>query len=135
MYAEHLNPLDLNWRHFTLAVEPGGQTAGFAQIKTHGDGSRELASLIVLPAWRGQGVARLLIEHLIRREPPPLYLTCESRLVPLYRKFGFEEISPAEMPPYFRRLARMVGWAMRLSRSDQRLAVMVRNSPPSIGQI
>ena len=64
IHAAQINPLDLKWQHFTLAVDDAsGETVGTVQIKTHSDGSRELASLAVIPEWRGQGLARRLIEY------------------------------------------------------------------------
>lgn len=101
------NPLGLDWRRFVLAVTPQGEVIGCGQIKPHGDGSRELASITVVPGWQRRGVARRLIERLLAAQPGPLYLTCRAQLGPFYEKFGFYVLKPAEMPPYFRRLARL----------------------------
>jgi len=103
-----INPTGLDWRRFVLAVDQHDRLAGCAQVKPHGDGTRELASLAVQPAYRGQGVARRLIEYLLAHHPPPLYLTCRSRLQPFYEKFGFRVVSPQELTPYFRRILRLV---------------------------
>jgi predicted N-acetyltransferase YhbS len=63
---------------------------------------RELASLVVSPAWRGQGIGGALVRHLQRRTGPPLWLMCRSQLVPFYRRFGFGEVArKREMPLYF----------------------------------
>ena len=107
IYQVGINPTGLDWRRFVLAVDPHDRMAGCAQVKPHRDGTRELASLAVQPAYRGQGVARRLIEHLLARTPSPLYLTCRSTLQPFYEKFGFQVVSPQELPPYFRRIARL----------------------------
>ena len=45
--AAGLNPFSLGWPRF-LVAEDGGRVVGVAQIKPHGDGSRELASLAVV---------------------------------------------------------------------------------------
>jgi GNAT superfamily N-acetyltransferase len=95
-------------------------------VKPHGDGTRELASLAVQPAYRGQGVARQLIEHLLAHHPPPLYLTCRSRLQPLYEKFGFRAVPPADLPLYFRRIARLAALFGRGFASPDGLRVMQR---------
>jgi len=59
----HLNPLGLDWRRFTVAVTPQEGIIGCGQIKTHRDGSRELASVVVDPIWRGEGIAKEVINH------------------------------------------------------------------------
>ncbi|HSH04359.1 MAG TPA: GNAT family N-acetyltransferase, partial [Anaerolineae bacterium] len=70
-----LNPLGLDWRRFLVAVDGAGNFVGCGQLKPHGDGSLELASLAVVRAWREKGVGRLLMEGLMRRGerpwPPP----------------------------------------------------------------
>ena len=55
-----INPMDLDWRRFLLASSPDGMLAACAQVKPHADGTLELASLAVGPAWRGRGLARRL---------------------------------------------------------------------------
>jgi amino-acid N-acetyltransferase len=124
VHAEHINPAGLDWRRFVVAVDEGGEVIGCGQVKPHRDGSRELASLVVVPAWRGRGVGRAIIEHLIVSHPGRLYLTCRSTLGPLYEKFGFRAIPPSEMTPYFRKLKRLAGVFELLARDS--LLVMVR---------
>lgn len=124
--AAGINPMGLDWRRFIVAVAPDGQIIGTGQLKPHG-AVTELASIAVIPAYQGQGYARLIIERLLSQVPPELWLMCESRLTPLYARFGFQEVlTPAAMPPYFRRMRRLVDVFSRLGRSDNRLAVMVR---------
>ncbi len=120
-----INPLGLDWRRFTV-VEAKGNVIACGQVKVHGDGSRELASLAVVDAWQGRGLARAVIEHLQRRAGPPLWLTCREGLVPLYRRFGFREVTEArELSPYFRRLMRLVRVILRVVRPEEGLAVML----------
>ena len=121
-----INPFGIHWSRFTIAVDDRNQLVGCGQVKVHRDGSRELASIAVVPAWRRQGVARAVIESLIASNPPPLYLTCRSRLGPFYERFGFQVIPPAEMPAYFRRVYRLVKWFSFVSRRDQGMLVMRR---------
>jgi len=104
-----INPLGLDWRRFIVAESPAGAFIGCGQLKPHSDGSLELASLAVVPAWRGRGVARLIIQALMAKAPRPLYLTCRGQLGPFYEKFGFRVLRPEEMPLYFRRLSRLAG--------------------------
>ena len=107
VYAARINPTGLDWRRFVVAVSPDGEVIGCGQVKPHRDGSRELASIVVAPGWRGNGTARLIIEHLVENNPGPLYLTCRAVLGPFYEKFGFRRVGEAEMTPYFRKLNRL----------------------------
>lgn len=106
--AARINPTNLDWRRF-LVAEVDGRIVGTGQVKPHRDGSRELASIAVVPAYQRQGVGGQIIRALIARENGPLYLTCRAPLGAYYPRFGFRAIGRDEMPPYFRRLA----WFMR----------------------
>ena len=103
-----INPMDLDWHRFVIAVDGSGKMLGCGQLKPHGKNVIELASIAVEPSYQHQGIARAIIEHLIARGPRPLYLTCRSRLGSFYEKWGFRSIEPDEMPAYFRRLSRLV---------------------------
>jgi len=121
-----INPMDLKWKNFVVAVdEATGEIVGTGQIKTHRDGSRELASIAVLPEYQGRGLARQIIEHLLAQTAGTLYLTCRSPMGPMYEKFGFREIGVDEMTPYFRRLKKIAGVFNLLTR-DEYLMVMKR---------
>ena len=103
-----INPTGLDWRRFLLAVTGTGVLVGCGQIKPHKDGSRELASIAVREEYRGRGVARALILRLLEGQPRPLYLMCRARLGSFYNQYGFRAIGQNEMPPYFRRISRLV---------------------------
>lgn len=68
-----------------------------------------MASIVVDPAERGRGLARILIEHLLAENRTEyqgtIYLTCRSSLGEMYEKFGFQRIKPSDMPPYLRLLS------------------------------
>ena len=88
------------------------------QIKVHGDGSHELASIAVDQAERGRGVARALIQYLLAKEPGDVYLTCVPDLRDFYRPFGFVDVRDSRgLPTYFRRIAQVTGWLRRLCRA------------------
>lgn len=123
--SERLNPLGINWRRFVLALDEAGAIVGCAQVKPHGDGTRELASLVVVPSWRGRGVSRRLIETLQAAAGPPLYLTCRGGLTDFYSRCGFYVLQDHEMTPYYRRLKRLVKGFIWLTRSREGLAVMI----------
>jgi N-acetylglutamate synthase-like GNAT family acetyltransferase len=119
-----INPMDLDWRRFLLASTPDGRLAACAQIKPHTDGTRELASLAVGDAWRGRGLARLLVEALIAREARPIYLTCRSGLESFYQKFGFRTLEKDELTPYYHRLQKLANAMMKLGGGAETLSVM-----------
>jgi N-acetylglutamate synthase-like GNAT family acetyltransferase len=121
-----INPTGLDWRRFILAVAQDGEVIGCGQIKSHGDGTREVASIVVDPAWREQGVARAVIERLIEENPGELFLMCRSALGPFYEKFGFSSLSFEEMPKYFRRISRVAGLLHALQGEGESLLVMRR---------
>jgi N-acetylglutamate synthase-like GNAT family acetyltransferase len=102
-----INPMSLDWQRFVIA-EDSGATVGIGQVKQHGDGSRELASIAVIPSRQKQGVASEIIRHLLAQETGVVYLTCRSQLETFYVRFGFRKIARAEMTPYFRRIIRLV---------------------------
>lgn len=123
--ANRLNPLGIKWSRFTLAITADSEIIGCGQIKPHHDGSSELASIAVTPGWRHQGIATALINHLLATHSLPLWLTCESKLIIFYQRFGFMEVQdPAQMPLYFRRVARLAHLFLRTAQTDSYLAVM-----------
>ena len=110
--------MDLNWKHFIVAETDDGAFIGCAQLKPHKDKSLELASLAVEAEFRGQGIAQALIEHLLAKSPRPLYLMCRPELGIFYERFGFKAIGVEVMPPYFRRLLKMVRVFVFLARRE-----------------
>ena len=119
-----INPMGLDWNRFVVAADDQDQILGIGQIKSHGTETQELASIAIYPQYRGQGIARAIIEHLLKDSPRPLYLMCESSLGALYEKFGFRGISYDEMPRYFQRISKLAGLAATLARREERLLVM-----------
>ena len=121
-----INPTGLKWQRFIVAESPQGQVIGCGQVKSHGDGSDELASLVVHPDWRGQGIARVIIEHLAATHVGDLYLMCRSNLGPMYEKFGYRSVPPDEMPRYFQRIMRMLGLLERVRSDGEGVLIMKR---------
>lgn len=123
--AHRLNPLGLKWTQFIVAETAESEIVGCGQVKIHRDGSRELASIAVMEPWRNQGIATAIIHRLCAGYPPPLWLTCESRLIPFYEKLGFIEVQDVtQMPPYFRRVAHLAQLFVRVIPTDKYLAIM-----------
>ena len=111
--------MDLDWRRFIVAVDEQDKLIATGQIKPHKGNIQELASIAVVPERRGEGLARAIIEHLLKDSPRPLYLTCRSRLEPLYQKFGFQPITYEEMPRYYQRISKLAGVFITITRQDQ----------------
>jgi N-acetylglutamate synthase-like GNAT family acetyltransferase len=127
--AAQINPLDLKWQHFVVAVDTAtGEIVGTGQIKQHRDGSYELASIATVPAYRRQGVARHVIEDLLAGHPGVIYLTCMDTLEKFYEPFGFRTIPAGEMTPYFRRLKKVASALEFLSAHGRQLLVMKREA-------
>ena len=114
-----INPMDLDWRRFIVAVDPKDQIVATGQIKPHQGDILELASIAVTHDHRGEGLARAVIERLLKNSPRPIYLTCRTRLEPLYEKFGFQPVSYAEMPRYYRRISRLAAIFKTVTRLDE----------------
>jgi len=90
---------------------------------------RELASLAVVAANKGQGIGSALVRALLATESGTVYLTCADRLEGYYTRFGFRRLEPVEMPPYFRRLSRLtraLSAILRIFGRHWRILVMVR---------
>lgn len=121
-----INPTGLAWQRFLVALDAAGALIGCVQIKPHRDGSRELASLAVVPHWQSRGVARALIEAILAQHPGTLYLMCQARLGVFYKKFGFSPISVDEMSTYFRRISKLAGVVLAMRKADEQLLVMRR---------
>lgn len=121
-----INPMGLDWKRFVVAVNDQDQVLGIGQLKPHGPSGDvlELASIAVYPEYRGQGIARAIIEFLLKDSPRPLYLTCISTLESLYQKFGFHTISYDEMPRYFQRISKLASVLFTFASRDDRLLVM-----------
>ena len=127
VWQSRINPFGLHWQRFMIASAPDEQVIGCGQVKTHADGVQELASIAVKPAWRHRQVASAIIERLLEEHPGTLYLMCRSQLGPFYHRFNFLAIEEAQMPPYFRRISRLVRWLNRF-RSDRAGLLVMRRS-------
>jgi N-acetylglutamate synthase-like GNAT family acetyltransferase len=119
-----INPTGLDWNRFLVAVNENGQVIACGQIKPHGGDIRELASIAVDPEYRGQGIARAVIEALLRESPKPLYLMCISHNGPMYEKFGFQKVADKAAPRYFARIQKLFKISDVFRRSGAELLVM-----------
>lgn len=128
-----INPRDLNWRRF-LVVDDNGEVVACAQVRVHKQGTRELASVAVLEARRGEGLGRRISEAAIAREPRrPLFLYAEADNVPYWSRFAFVEVDDDGLPPDIRRTIRATRRLLRaynlVTRHHYRIVVMRRDEP------
>ncbi len=125
--AARLNPFRLAWPAFVVAEEHG-QIVGVGQIRRHRDGTRELASLAVIPAYQGNGIGGAMVEALLKGRSGPIFLYCMVQLVGYYERFGFRVVTAAELPPGMRRMYRLgqaaLGLLNKISPGDLSLAAM-----------
>jgi amino-acid N-acetyltransferase len=97
-----LDPSQLRWQQFWV-TEHGGRIIACGQLRDYPD-AQELGSLVVAPAWRGQGLGRYLTQHLIQRASKPLYLEClGSKLAEFYTTLGFVPVSWQTLPTSLKR--------------------------------
>lgn len=120
-----INPTGLDWKRFIVAVNDGGEVIGCGQVKPHGAGIQEMASIAVSHGYRGRGFARKIIEELLRKTSRPLYLMCIAHNGPMYEKFGFKSITYDQMPRYFQRIKKVFGIADVFRQTGEELLVMI----------
>ncbi len=123
-----INPLSLDWQRFLVAVDENDRVIGTGQIKPHGDGSRELASIAVQPERQGQGIGKAIIARLLVENALPLYLTCRAPMEPYYLQFGFHTLQAEEMPRYFRRIYRAASFLNQFWPGIGNMRVMGKNT-------
>jgi amino-acid N-acetyltransferase len=126
IWSARINPTGLNWRHFLVAVDSEGNLIACGQIKPHTGGLSELASIAVQQEFRSMGIARRIIEQLLRENPFTLYLYCRSQLQPFYEKFGFSVCAPGDMPGDFRQIWSIARFVKRVAPGIESLLVMRR---------
>ena len=100
-----LNPADLHWERFVVA-ERDDRTVGVAQLRRHSDGATELASLVVEPEARRQGVAGRMVDALLAEERAPVYMLIDRRYVEHFARWDFAPLAPSQLPRSVRRVYR-----------------------------
>jgi len=116
-----LNPRNLHWQNF-LVAEEDHKIIGIRQVKTHAQGTREVASGFVLPEYRRQGISARLMKELLARENAPLYTMVNEKRAPYYEQFGFRRIEVSQLPSDFLReyrIGRIVTSLMSIFRKEK----------------
>ncbi|MBE7380414.1 MAG: GNAT family N-acetyltransferase [Leptolyngbya sp. SIO1E4] len=115
VFSAKLDPTQLRWQQFWV-IEHQGQIIACGQLRTFA-GCQELGSLVVIPAWRRQGLGTRLTQHLIQQATHPLYLEClGSMLAAFYQRLGFVPLGETELPAALRRKFGISGAIARLLR-------------------
>lgn len=116
--------MGLEWSRFIVTEDSSGEIIGCGQVKPHGGEIRELASIAAHPNHRGEGIARAVIEYLLREHSKPLYLMCLSHNGGLYEKFGFRALPDDQLPRYFSRVKKVFKLADVFRKRGEDLLVM-----------
>lgn len=101
-----LNPTGLRWEGFVVA-ETGGRVVGIVQLRRHADGATELASLVIEPEARGQGIVKLLVDGCLAGEDGPVHAVLDRRYAADYARWGFAPVAVEELPRSIARTLRI----------------------------
>jgi len=94
-----LDQTGLDWRNFKIAEQiDSSDMIGFCQVRRYA-GVRELGSLYVRKAFRGQSIGAALIHACLAEQSPPVHLECIGARQTYYERFGFRRIPKRQAPP------------------------------------
>jgi N-acetylglutamate synthase-like GNAT family acetyltransferase len=96
--GERIKPLGLDWPRFIVADTGAGEIVGAVQLRQHLDGSQELSSLVVAPAFRRRGIAARLIERRLMDAGDRVLVITGRAHDHYFRRFGFRRITPWAAP-------------------------------------
>jgi N-acetylglutamate synthase-like GNAT family acetyltransferase len=107
--AARLNTRGLDWPGFVVVADAeSGDLVGVAQIRVGPDAARELASLVVVPAARGHGVATRLVDALLPDDRGGVvYAVVDRPYVGHFARWGFAPVPPGALPPSVARTYRV----------------------------
>jgi GNAT superfamily N-acetyltransferase len=92
-------PSDLS-RDVMIVAELDGQHAGIGRLVPAGEEACELGGMLVFDAFRGRGVARAIIDELLRHaDGRTVYCIPFADLEPIYEKAGFRKRERGEELP------------------------------------
>ena len=99
----HFQPSDLS-RDLMVVAEVDGAPAGIGRLVPAGEHACELGGMLVFEEFRGRGIARAIIEELLRHaNGRAVYCIPFAELEPIYAGAGFECITPDDkLPTYIR---------------------------------
>ena len=99
----HFQLSDLS-RDLMVVAEVDGVPAGIGRLVPGGDDACELGGMHVLEEFRGRGIARAIVDELLRHaNGREVYCIPFADLEPIYAAAGFVRIEPRDdHPPYVR---------------------------------
>lgn len=99
----HFQPSRLD-RDLMVVAEADGHAVGIGRLVPAGDDACELGGMHVVEAMRGRGVARAVIDELLRHaNGREVYCIPFAELEPIYAAAGFARIEPHDaLPEYVR---------------------------------
>jgi GNAT superfamily N-acetyltransferase len=99
----HFHASDLS-RDLMVVCELDGVTAGMGRLVPAGEEACELGGMLVFDEFRGRGLARAIIEELLRhKNGRHVYCIPFAELEPIYAASGFARIATdGELPAYIR---------------------------------
>lgn len=97
----HFQPSDLS--HVLMVVaEVDGVAAGIGRLVPAGEHACELGGMLVFEEFRGRGIARAIIDELLRhKDGRTVYCIPFAELEPIYAGAGFERIVPDDTQPAY----------------------------------
>lgn len=94
-----------------VIAELDGVRAGIGRLVDAGEGACELGGMFVFDEFRGRGVARAIVDELIRRaDGRTVYCIPFADLEGLYAAAGFRRIEPVNVP---RKVEEKLEWCAR----------------------
>jgi amino-acid N-acetyltransferase len=97
VHSERLNPHGLEWRNFVVATIDN-TVVGAVQMRHHADGARELGSLVVDRAHRGQGIAGRMITALLEQHAGTVHVITRREKARHYVRWGFRALALRHAP-------------------------------------
>jgi GNAT superfamily N-acetyltransferase len=121
----HFQPSNLA-RDLMVVAELDGAPAGIGRLVPAGEHACELGGMLVFEEFRGRGIARAIIEELLRHtNGRAVYCIPFAELEPIYAATGFVRItSDGELPPYVRE---KLDWCAREIADRPVILMMIRN--------
>ena len=108
--AVHFIPSDPS-RETIVVAELDGERAGIGRLVEAGARACELGGMYVFERFRGRGVARAIVDELIRRAGErDVYCVPFADLEPLYAAAGFRRIDPVDLPA---KIEEKLAWCAR----------------------
>lgn len=84
--------------HYVVVAEVRGVPAGTGRVMQYDD-ALELGGIYVVDAFRGSGISRLIVGHLVNiYRSQLLYCIPFAKLTPLYASYGFVPVSVESAP-------------------------------------